>query len=1449
MYSKALLVYSLRRFSKRAAPSAIALLLSVSFTPAGMAQSCPANVPHLQGTWRTLPYQMPINPIDATMLHNGKVLIVAGSENDASNHSTGAESYRNAIWDPTGTTQSSIAVQSIPYDVFCSGTVALPDGRAIVIGGTSSYAFTGDNRASIFNPTTQQFAQTQTMVDGRWYATGTALGDGRTLTFSGLNSAGGTNNTVEIYDLRNAGTGWTTPVAAPFSPPLYPHMFLLPNGKVFFTGNGSSSGIANSWILDPTSLTWTKSVATTMDREYGSTVLLPLLPPSYATRVMNFGGGSPATATTEVIDPTAASPAWTPGPNMSTGRIQMNAVILPNGKVLAEGGSVNNESTDTPGKSADMYDPVTNSMTSAGTAAYSRLYHSTTLLLPDATVVSMGSNPGSRGQYQPAIEIYTPPYLFDANDNPVINRPKITGITPTVMGYNAPFSVTYTSASAIRSAVLVRPGSTTHAFDMDQRLIGLCGASPQPACTGSGTLSLTSPPNGNIAPPGYYMLFLLDSSGVPSVAQFIQLTPYTTTPPSSSITAPGSDQSLTAGGSVSFSGSSSTAAKYSWIFPGGSPGTSTAQNPGNVAFSAAGTYVTSLTAIDSSGNSDPNPPTRTITALPATADFNIVVTPSAVAVVPGQSATFTVTTQALTGFKGAVTLSVGSENGFPSGITSGGFSPASITGAGSSTLTMKTTTSAVPTALSLTITGTSGGLSHTASTTLLVNIAAPAGLKVTSSGSGQVALSWSAAAGATGYHIKRSLDSGGPYVGVGCTTTSTTFTDTGLTNGTTYYYVVSADYTAGPNAGGESADSGQVSATPAAGVFSPIRVNAGGASFTDPATGNVWSADTGSTGGNPYGTATAITDTANPSQAPLYQTQRFGNFQYQFSVPSGTYTVNLKFAEVYWTGTGQRVFNVAINGTTVLSNFDIVAAAGGSFTAVDKPFTVTATSTITVQFTTLVDNASINAIEILSGTAPVSVSVSPPTATLTASQTQTFTATVSNTANTAVTWALSPTGVGTLSTNGNTTTYTAPSNITATQTVTLTATSVADSTKSGSAQITLSPTTAFSPIRVNAGGASFTDSATGNIWSADTGFNAGNIFTTGSAITDTAHPSQAPLYQTHRFGNFQYQFPVPSGTYTVNLKFAEDYWTSTGQRVFNVAINGATVLSNFDIVAAAGGPLIAVDRSFTVTAASSITIQFTTLVDNAAINAIEIVSGTAPVAVSVSPSAANMTASQTKTFTATVSNTSNTAVSWALSPAGVGTLSTNGNTTTYTAPSSITATQTVTLTATSAADSTKSGSAQITLSPTGAFSPIRVDSGGNSFTDPANGNVWSADNGYTGGDIYSTASSVTDTANPSQAPLYQTERFGNFSYTFNVPSGSYTVTLKFAELYWTATGQRIFNVAINGTTVMSNFDIVAAAGGPLIAIDKSFTISATNTITIQFTTVKDNAKIDAIQIQ
>lgn len=801
---------------------------------------CPNNVPHEVGTWRTLPYGMPVNPISATLLHTGKVLVVAGSENDADNFSAGADTFRNVLWDPTVEDASSLVIQNINYDVFCSGTAQLPHGRTLTIGGTGNYSFIGESRASFFDPVTEQYVQSQSMANGRWYGTATTLGDGRIMAFSGLGNGGSTNKTVEIYSLGSAGSGWGSASTAQFTPPLFPRQFLLPNGKVFFTAHGGGVSTTNAWIFDPVPKTWASSVAKTVDRRYGSAVLLPLHPPSYTPIVMMFGGGSPVTRTTEFIDLSAASPHWTAGPDMSAPRIEMNAVILPDGTVFAEGGSASNENPDPGGKSADLYDPVGNVMSSAGASSFSRLYHSTAVLLPDATVASMGSNPGDRGKYLGRIEIYTPPYLYDADDRLITtDRPAITNVSPAVVNYGGTLNVDYTATSAIGSAVLVRPGSTTHASDMDQRLIGLCGPSPQPPCTGSGTLTLTLPPNGNVAPPGIYMLFILDAAGVPSRAAWVELATVTAAPPDGSITTPVSDVTIDAGGSVSF-GTTSVAAQYSWVFPGGSPATSTAKNPGNVAFATAGKFRASLTLIDAAGNSDPSPPTRDITVLPTTADFGIAVTPASRSVVPGGSATFTVTITPLAGFSGDVALSVSSENGFPSGVSSGGFSPSTIPGSGSSTLTMNATTAAIPYATSLTIKGVSGSLTHTTSATQIVTILPPDPVTAGASDA-TVSLVWPSASGATGYRVNRSLYTGGPYQTIACTS-ALGYVDSGLTDGTTYYYTMSSSFTGGANAGGASALGTEVSATPPCPVPSYSGSLSGSKSGTDDA---VWTWSSG----------------------------------------------------------------------------------------------------------------------------------------------------------------------------------------------------------------------------------------------------------------------------------------------------------------------------------------------------------------------------------------------------------------------------------------------------------------------------------------------------------------------------------------------------------------------------------------------------------------------------
>lgn len=643
---------------------------------------------------------MPINPVHVALLHNGKVLIVSGSGNNPP-----VTDFESALFDPVAGT---ITTQPLTWDMFCNGMITLPDGRILIAGGNLQYdPFFGLPNVSAYDPVTNQFVDLQPMAHGRWYPTPTVLGDGSVMIFSGLSETGTTNQAVEIYKVAS---GWSQEYIAPWVPPLYPRMHLLPNGTVFNSGPNASSNIFN-----PATQIWQMNVASTnygSDRTYGSSVLLPLTPANnYKPRIFILGGGNPATNTTELIDLSANSPQWVWGPSMTQPRIEMNATLLPNGTVLALGGSTNDEDLSTVSMSADLFNVNSSTITvsSAGSNAFPRLYHSTSLLLPDATVLIAGGNP-SRGTYEPHLEIYTPPYLFDSNGT-LATRPTITGITEGPLGYASTFQLSTPDAASISSVVLMRDGSPTHAFDQEQRMVGL-------NFTVQGTtLTVTTPPNGNIAPPGYYMLFILNSSGVPSVAQFVQLSlAGSHAPPTGNITSPASDFTVGVNQPVYFAGtgtdSGGTITSYSWVFPDGSPATSNSATPGNIVFSTLGTFTTSLTVADSFGLNDPSPETRKITVVPS---FSLSALPASQTILPGGNANYSLVTTAGAGFAGNISFSV---SGLPSGVTAE-FSPPTAA-PGSSIVTINVSSSTANGSYPITISGTSGGLVEMANVTLIV---------------------------------------------------------------------------------------------------------------------------------------------------------------------------------------------------------------------------------------------------------------------------------------------------------------------------------------------------------------------------------------------------------------------------------------------------------------------------------------------------------------------------------------------------------------------------------------------------------------------------------------------------------------------------------------------------------------------------------------------------------
>jgi Domain of unknown function (DUF1929)/Kelch motif/Galactose oxidase, central domain len=422
-------------------------------------------------------------------------------------------SYGRMHSTPVAWTPASGAFSNVPLpaDFFCSGHSFLPDGRLLVAGGHSGTDNIGIKTTYLFDFALNQWTRSGDMANGRWYPTVTTLGNGEVLAISGGDTAAAYNTIPEVW--QSNGT-WRALIGANRQVAYYPRMFVAPDGRVAMVGPDRQT-----WYLNTTgSGGWTPGPFITYpnSRDYGSAVMYD------AGKILLVGGGSTPTATAEVIDLNAGSAAaWRGVQSMSVARRQLNATLLADGTVLVTGGSnasgFNPAPLDSRVLRAERWNPETETWSQLGSMTHQRLYHSTALLLLDGRVVSVGSGePAATGQPNDSTaEIYSPPYLFNPDGTPA-SRPTITD-APISVTYGQAFTVTTPNAASIAKVTFIRLSSVTHSFNHNQRMNRL-GFSATPS-----GLTVVAPSSGNRAPPGHYMLFIVNSSGVPSVGKIVRI--------------------------------------------------------------------------------------------------------------------------------------------------------------------------------------------------------------------------------------------------------------------------------------------------------------------------------------------------------------------------------------------------------------------------------------------------------------------------------------------------------------------------------------------------------------------------------------------------------------------------------------------------------------------------------------------------------------------------------------------------------------------------------------------------------------------------------------------------------------------------------------------------------------------------------------------------------------
>jgi hypothetical protein len=498
--------------------------------------------------------------VHAALLHTGKILYFGGDQHDGGLNQSGDVDHTR-LFDCA--THAITAVTGLPgnSDLFCSGHAQLADGRILAAGGTRKWGgggihppghFIGLRDAYLFDPATDDWHPTGKLVTqrstdvasgvdidktgGKWYPTLVTLPDGRVLAISGhpeIEDSRHNNNSLELYD-PSTGT-WSIVGASDYGNIdtvdarryEYPRMHVLPDGTVISMSPMSNTRL-EAWhpYIDATD--WDDVIAAPPEAIYNNgftqdttSVMLPLTPADkYRARILQAGG-----STAFILDTTNPAAGWTATPramfdhpdpgDVNPVRENADSVILPTGEILIEGGLKNGSNDATGVRAPELFQPTTGTWSVLPASGIVRGYHSTAILMPDGAVWVAGSNFNANSgiaNRELRIEIFEPWYFCGP-------RPTITK-TPPKACHGDDVEIVTADAADIQRVVIVRNGTVTHNFNPDQRHIEL-EFTREP-----GDVVLARVPNDpNVAIVGYYLLFVIDSTGRPSTGRFIQICP------------------------------------------------------------------------------------------------------------------------------------------------------------------------------------------------------------------------------------------------------------------------------------------------------------------------------------------------------------------------------------------------------------------------------------------------------------------------------------------------------------------------------------------------------------------------------------------------------------------------------------------------------------------------------------------------------------------------------------------------------------------------------------------------------------------------------------------------------------------------------------------------------------------------------------------------------------